>query len=79
MGESNLSYPKQVSKGGKLIEDKGDPFRLLGYNCHRLKLEKVSLGSFEASFGSLFTRAAPNNLLNLAKFNFTIYKQILIY
>jgi hypothetical protein len=56
---------EKVSHGGQgWTNVEGDLFWLLGYNCRRLKLEKVSKDSFRATranSGSLSARAARND------------------
>jgi hypothetical protein len=39
-------------------------------DCRWLKLERARQGSLGADFGSLFARAAPNDLPNLVAFDF---------
>jgi len=41
VGEPDLSQAEQASKGGEPTVDRGNPFGLLGYDCRRLKLERV--------------------------------------
>jgi hypothetical protein len=53
-----------------------DLFGLLGYDCRLLKLERVKQDFVRGGSGSLFARAAPNYLPNLAKFNFNVCKHI---
>jgi hypothetical protein len=48
---------------------RGDPFGLLGYDCRRLKLERVRQGFFRGRFW-----IPVRDLPNLAKFNFNVCK-----
>jgi hypothetical protein len=52
--------------------DRGDLFGLLGYDCRWLKLERIRQGFFWGRFWIPVRRAALNDLLNLANFNFNV-------
>jgi hypothetical protein len=78
VGEPNLSQAEQVSQEGEPTVDRGDPFRLLGYDCRWLKLDwkESGRGSLGPILDPCSQRAALNGLPNFAKFNFNVCKHI---
>jgi len=70
VGKPNLSQAEQVSQGGEPIVDRGDPFRLLGYDCRSLKLEKVRQRFFWGRFWIPVRKSRTKQLTEISTLTF---------